>query len=61
MDPRWEYGDDPERFDPAAVTRDAEEDCTAGDIVVLDARCAAAETAPDVFEKVRILSLSRNS
>ncbi|MBE7549965.1 MAG: phosphate/phosphite/phosphonate ABC transporter substrate-binding protein [Anaerolineales bacterium] len=59
MDPRWEYGDDPEPFDPAAVTRDAEGNCTAGDIVVLDARCAAAETAPDVFEKVRILSLSQ--
>jgi len=30
----------------------------AGDIEVLDARCPAAETAPDVFEKVGILALS---
>jgi phosphonate transport system substrate-binding protein len=59
---RWEYGDDPEPFDFTKV-----EGCIApsndpdrpGDVEVLDARCAAAETAPDVFEKVRILSLSQ--
>jgi phosphonate transport system substrate-binding protein len=57
-EPRWQFGDDPEPFKPEDVTRSAEGDCTAGDIVVLDARCAAAETAPDVFQKVRILTLS---
>src|SRR6185503_17706619 len=57
-DPQWKFGDDPEPFDPADVTRDAEGHCFAGEVRVLDARCAAAETAPDVFEKVRILTLS---
>ncbi len=58
-DPQWQFGDDPEPFDPASVTRDAEGNCFADDIRVLDARCAAAETAPDVFEQVGILSLSQ--
>lgn len=57
-DPKWKFGDDPEPFKPEEVTRDAEGNCKAGDVVVLDARCAAAETAPDVFKKVRILTLS---
>lgn len=58
-DPQWQFGDDPEPFDPASVTRNAEGNCFAGEVRVLDARCAAAETAPDVFEKVGILSLSQ--
>jgi phosphonate transport system substrate-binding protein len=58
-EPAWAFGDDPEPFDPAEVTRDADGRCFAGDVRVLDARCSVTETAPDVFEKTRILSLSQ--
>jgi phosphonate transport system substrate-binding protein len=57
LDPRWEYGDDPEPFDPAEVVFQ-DGGCFAGEIEVLDARCTVMETAPDVFEKTRILTLS---
>jgi phosphonate transport system substrate-binding protein len=57
-DPTWQFGDAPEPYDFAEVVRDEDGRCFAGDVRVLDARCAATETAPDVFEKVRILTLS---
>ena len=53
-DPRWEYGDDPEPFDVAAVGAE----CVSDGIQILDARCTVLETAPDVIEKVRVLTLS---
>jgi phosphonate transport system substrate-binding protein len=56
-DPAWQYEDNPEPFDPAAVTMNEEGDVYAGDVRVLDARITAMETAPDVFQKVRILKL----
>jgi phosphate/phosphite/phosphonate ABC transporter binding protein len=59
IDPAWQYGDDPEPFNSDDVERNAEGKCFAGEVEVLDARCPAAETAPDVFQKVRILSLSQ--
>jgi phosphonate transport system substrate-binding protein len=56
-DPAWQYGDNPEPFDPAAVTVNEEGDAYAGDVRVLDARITTMETAPDIFQKVRILKL----
>jgi basic membrane protein A len=58
-DPAWEFGDNPEPYDPAEVTLNAEGQCFAGDVRVLDARCSVMETTPDVFEKTRILTLSQ--
>jgi phosphonate transport system substrate-binding protein len=58
-DPTWQFGDDPEPYDVDNVVRNAEGRCFSGDIRVLDARCSVAETAPDVFEKTRILTLSQ--
>jgi len=57
-DPTWTFGDDPEPYDVQSVVRNEEGRCFAGDIRVLDARCSVAETAPDVFEQTRILTLS---
>lgn len=58
-EPAWQFGDDPEPYDTSDVVRNEEGRCFSGDIRVLDARCSVAETAPDVFEKTRILSLSQ--
>ena len=57
-DPSWQFGDEPEPYDVNAVVRNEEGRCFADDIRVLDARCQVTETAPDVFEKTRILTLS---
>jgi phosphonate transport system substrate-binding protein len=58
LDPRWEYGDNPEPYEPSEVAA-TEDGCFAGEVEVLDARCTVIETAPDVFEQTRILSLSQ--
>jgi phosphonate transport system substrate-binding protein len=58
-DPSWQFGDEPEPYDPAAVIRNDEGRCFADEVRVLDARCSVTETAPDVFEKTRILTLSQ--
>ncbi|MEM7031455.1 MAG: phosphate/phosphite/phosphonate ABC transporter substrate-binding protein [Chloroflexota bacterium] len=57
-DPSWQFGDEPEPYDTANVIRNDEGRCFADEIRVLDARCSVAETAPDVFEQTRILTLS---
>lgn len=57
-DPAWGFGGDPEPYDVNNVVRDEKGQCFSGDIRVLDARCSVAETAPDIFEKTRILVLS---
>jgi phosphate/phosphite/phosphonate ABC transporter binding protein len=57
-DPRWQPGDDPEPYDFMEVALNEEGRTFAGDVRVLDARTAVMETAPDVFQKVRILELT---
>jgi phosphonate transport system substrate-binding protein len=57
--PTWQFGDDPEPFDPASCAVNADGNTFCGDIRVLDARTTVISTAPDVFEKTRILSLSQ--
>jgi len=57
-DPRWQPGDDPEPYDPMEVAMNEEGRTFAGDVRVLDARTATIETAPDIFQKVRILTLT---
>jgi phosphonate transport system substrate-binding protein len=57
-EPRWQPGDDPEPFDPMEVAMNEEGRTFAGDVRVLDARTAVIETAPDIFEKVRIMMLT---
>lgn len=56
-DPAWIFGQDPEPYDYMSVVRNEQGRAFAGDVRVLDARINVLETAPDVFEKVRILSL----
>ena len=57
-DPPWKAGDDPEPYDHTAVEMNEEGKTYAGDIRVLDARTAVMETAPDIFDKVRIMMLT---
>lgn len=57
-DPAWQPGDDPEPFDPMEVALNEEGRTFAGDVRVLDARTAVIETAPDIFQKVRIMMLT---
>ncbi|UCC86868.1 MAG: phosphate/phosphite/phosphonate ABC transporter substrate-binding protein, partial [Anaerolineales bacterium] len=57
-DPGWQTGDDPEPFDPMEVAMNEEGRTFAGDVRVLDARTAVIETAPDIFQKVRIMMLT---
>jgi phosphonate transport system substrate-binding protein len=57
-DPQWQPGDDPEPYDPMAVELNDEGRVFSGDVRVLDARAATMETAPDMFEKVRIMTLT---
>ncbi len=57
-DPAWKPGDDPEPFDPFDVILNEAGRTYAGDVRVLDARTAVMETAPDIFQKVRIMMLT---
>ena len=57
-DPPWKVGDDPEPYDYTIVEMTDEGRAFAGDIRVLDARVAVMETAPDIFDKVRIMMLT---
>jgi len=56
-DRTWIYGQDPEPYDPNAVALNEKGKAYAGDVRVLDARTLVMESAPDVFQKVRILKL----
>lgn len=57
-DPAWKPGDDPEPFDPFEVALNEAGRTYAGDVRVLDARTAVMETAPDIFQTVRIMTLT---
>jgi len=57
-EPPWQPGDDPEPYDPMEVAMNEEGRTFAGDVRVLDARTAVIETAPDIFQKVRIMALT---
>ena len=57
-DPAWKTGDDPEPYDYTAVKLNDEGKAYAGDVRVLDARVAVMETAPDIFDEVRIMMLT---
>ncbi len=57
-DPRWQPGDSPEPYDPFEVALNEAGRTFAGDVRVLDARTAVIETAPDIFQKVRIMMLT---
>jgi len=57
-DPAWRPGDDPEPYDPFEVALNEAGRTYAGDVRVLDARVAVMETAPDIFQKVRIMMLT---
>jgi basic membrane protein A len=57
-DPAWQPGDNPEPYDYKAVKLNEDGNAYAGDVRVLDARIRALETAPDVFDKIRIMMLT---
>jgi len=57
-DPAWKPGDDPEPYDPFAVALNEAGKTYAGDVRILDARIAVMATAPDIFQKVRIMMLT---
>ncbi len=57
-DPAWKIGDNPEPYNYKDVKMNDEGKVYAGDVRVLDARIAVMETAPDVFDKVRIMMLT---
>ncbi len=58
----WEYGDDPEPYadivDECSTNEDGNLIC--GEYLILDARNTVVETAPDVMQQVRILTLSES-
>jgi len=56
----WNYGDLPEPYDLTVDESyvNADGDLYVGEVRVMDARDTAAETAPDIVDKVRILRLS---
>jgi phosphate/phosphite/phosphonate ABC transporter binding protein len=57
LKPDWKIGDNPEPYDFNAVKL-VDKKAMAGDVEVLDARINTLETAPDVFKKVKILTLT---
>ena len=57
-DPKWQFGDSPEPFDPAEVALNEEGNAYAGDVRVLDARSATLETAPDMYVETRVMMLT---
>lgn len=57
VDPPWQYGDEPEPFDPALLVQQRDGSLMAGGVIVRDVRTEALSQAPDVFAVTRILTL----
>jgi phosphonate transport system substrate-binding protein len=57
MEPPWQYGDDPEPFEPSDCAISNVNQILCDGVRVMDARRMIADVAPDVVERLRILTI----